>query len=121
MPSKPAFDLAAIRKLVRKRVDETSLRATADDIGVSKSGLDSFLKGRAPYSRSRTKLNVWYLRERNTPGAVTSAEVDAAIAVLERYMDSANADSARRRRVREVTDRLFKAGEPRPRDGHSNE
>lgn len=111
MPSKPAFDVAAIRKLVRKRVDETSLRSVADEIGVSKSGLDSFLKGREPYSRTRTRLNAWYLRERNAPGGVTPADVDAAIAVLERYMSSASADAARRRRVREVTERLFKAGE----------
>lgn len=108
MPAKLDFDAPAIRAAVKQQVDRTSLRATADEIGVSKSGLDSFLKGRNPYSRTRTRLLAWWVRNRGPKQAsVTPAEVDAAIAILESYMQAVGSDEVRRRRVREVTRRLF--------------
>lgn len=113
MPAKPRFDTAAVRRLVRHRVDQTSLRAVADEIGVSKSGLDSFLQGREPYSKTRLKLTAWFMRQRHPDGApISAAEVDAAIALLERYMQSVGTEAVREKRVREVTERLFRAGSP---------
>src|SRR5689334_21637486 len=105
MPAKPRFDTAAIRRLVRQRVDQTSLRAVADEIGVSKSGLVSFLQGREPYYKTRLKLTAWFMRQRHPDGGmpVTAADVDAAIALLERYMQSVGTDAVRVTRVREVT------------------
>ena len=110
MPSKPRFDTAGLRKLVRQRVDESSLRFVADEIGVSKSGLDSFLKGREPYSRTRAKLAAWSVRQRHPGiGAIPREEVEAAIAVLERYVQSVGSKAGRERRVREVAARLTRA------------
>ena len=113
MPAKVRFEMAAVRRLVRQRVDQTSLRAVADEIGVSKSGLDSFLQGREPYSKTRLKLTAWYMRQRHPDGGtpILASEVDAAIALLERYMKSVGTDAVRQKRVREVTERLFQAGE----------
>jgi hypothetical protein len=112
MPGKVRFDAAGIRKLVREAVARSSLRAVADEIGVSKSGLDSFLKGREPYSRTRVKLAAWQLR-RSQPdhGTVRREDVDAAIALLEVYIQSVGTAAVRRKRVREVADRLFSSEE----------
>lgn len=110
MPSEVKFDAGAIRKLAQRRVANASLRAVADEIGVSKSGLDHFLKGREPYSKTRAKLVAWYARQQRPDGTpIRPDEVDAAIALLERYMESTGSDTAREKRVREVTQRLFRA------------
>ena len=42
MPGKPRFDAEVLRKLVRQRVDESSLRFVAEEIGITKGGLESF-------------------------------------------------------------------------------
>src|SRR5947199_7662880 len=108
MPSEVRFDVAAARKLAQQRVDETSLRAVAEDIGLSKSGLDDFLRGRRPYSTTRAKLAAWMVRNRHPDAAsIKSDSVDAAIALLERYIHSVGSDSVREKRVREVTAKLF--------------
>jgi hypothetical protein len=108
MPSKPYFDTDAVRRLAAARVDESSLRAVADEIGLSKSGLDHFLKGREPYAKTRVKLAAWLMRQKHpTSDSIRAGEVDAAIALLDRYMNSVGTDTVRDRRVREVADRLF--------------
>jgi hypothetical protein len=109
MPRRIEFDAEVIRAAVQRTVDRTSLRHAADEIGISKSGLDTFLKGRTPYSRTRALLVAWSLRQRAPEQPVTPSEVDAAIAVLELYIQGVGSDAARRRRVREVTKRLFEA------------
>lgn len=110
MPGERIFDAAAIRKLAQRRVDESSLRAMAEEIGISKSGLDHFLKGHEPYSRTRAKLIAWSIaQQRPDAQAIRPEEVDAAIALLERYMRAVGSDAARDKRVREVTARLFHA------------
>jgi hypothetical protein len=110
MPSKQQFDVAAVRRLAYDHVSRSSLRAVADEIGMSKSGLDSFIKGRSPYSGTRAKLFVWYVRNRHPETAsVAAEEVDAAISLLERYIQGVGSATVRERRVREVADRLFRA------------
>jgi hypothetical protein len=120
MAGKIVFDGPAIRKLVQQRVDASSLRDVADDIGLSKSGLDSFLKGRDPYSRNRARLATWYARQTHPVSrSVDRREVDAAIALLERYFESGS-ETVRDRRVREVAERLFKANEAKTRKPRGN-
>src|SRR5438045_3005658 len=115
MPSEIRFDVATARKLAQHRVNETSLRAVADEIGLSKSGLDHFLKGRQPYSRTRAKLAAWVTRNRHPDASSIRPEaVDAAIALLERYIHSVGSASVRDKRVREVTAKLFHAAASRP-------
>jgi AcrR family transcriptional regulator len=112
MPSEVRFDVSAARKLAQQRVNETSLRAVADEIGLSKSGLDHFLKGRQPYSRTRAQLAAWMMRNRHPDASSIQPEaVDAAIALLERYIHSVGSASVRDKRVREVTAKLFHAPE----------
>jgi hypothetical protein len=113
MPGKLQFDASRVRDLVRRQLETRSLREIADEIGLSKSGLDSFLRGRNPYSRNRVKLAAWMMRQRHpTSASVGRDEVDAAIALLERYIDSVGSTATREKRVREVASRLFKREGP---------
>lgn len=108
MPGKPRLDVGAIRALAETRIKESSLRSVADEIGVSKSGLDSFIRGRDPYAKTRIKLAAWFMRQsRPDSASVARDELEGALAILERYMDSAPTPAAKRRRVREVETRLF--------------
>lgn len=52
--------IAGLRDAIRRRVEETSLRAVADEVGMSFSGLRSFLEGRSPQRRTREMLMRWY-------------------------------------------------------------
>ncbi|MDB4876955.1 MAG: hypothetical protein JWM41_3401 [Gemmatimonadetes bacterium] len=107
MPGKPRADISSLRELVRQRVEETSLREVAEETGISKSGVDSFLKGREPYSKTRLKLAKWGMRQRHPESrAVPRDEVDAAIAILERWLQSAGSQGAKRLRLRELLERL---------------
>ena len=115
MPSKIRLDVAAIRKLATQRVGRSSLRSVADEIGISKSGLDSFVKGREPYSKTRAKLAAWYARERQRDQDFRPEDVDAAIAVLAHYIQGVGRESVREGRVREVAERLFQTESPSPR------
>jgi hypothetical protein len=117
MPSKPRLDVAHIRALAKSRVAESSLRAVADEIGMSKSGLDAFTQGRDPYSKTRIKLAAWFMRQsRPGGGSLPREEVDAAIAVLEWYISAPANNAVRERRIREVASRLF-SGEEKRRPG----
>lgn len=113
MPSKPLFGTDAIRKLAKERVEATSLRAVASEIPMSKSGLDSFLRGRSPYSKTRPKLAAWYLRNRGSAGSpVRPQELDAAIAVIVSFITQDERSDVRRERLRRLVARLDAAADP---------
>ncbi len=114
MPALKRFGVPNFRELAKLRVSQSSLRAVADDIGMSFSGLRSFLDGTAPHEDTVQKLTAWYLRVRDAgpPSKRKSdrperAEVDAAIARLERYIIAAPTERERAERVRDVSARLF--------------
>ena len=106
MPSKPLFGVEAIRKLVRERVAASSLRAVAAEIPMSKSGLDSFLQGRSPYSSTRPKLAAWYVRNRGQGRPVSEGELDAAVALLVGYIIRDERKDVRRERLLGLVARL---------------
>lgn len=86
-------------------------------MGISKSGLDSFLKGCDPYTRTGTKLMTWYARERHTAAnAIGRDDVDAAIAVLALYISGVGGTSAREGRIREIAAQLPQVDEPTPKN-----
>jgi hypothetical protein len=107
MPRGPRFGFERIRELVRTRVEETSLREVALDIGMSFSGLHSFLRGGEPYQRTREKLTAWYARSRHqTVAPPTPEEVDAAITVLTQYLHRSGSLRVAEREFKAVVDRL---------------
>ena len=75
-----------IRTEVRERIERTSLRAVARDIGITPSGLLKFAAGSEPYRKTIRKLEAWYVRQPGRtpePGESPSAEtVAAAIRIL---------------------------------------
>lgn len=74
--------MVEIRSLAAERVERTSLRAVASQVGMSPSGLSRFLGGAAPYRKTVGKLESWYLvqQEGNSHTDGPSAKA-AAIAV----------------------------------------
>ena len=54
--------LALAIEAARIRVDETSLRQTAQEIGMSPTGLRGVLDGAEPYGRTRERLRAWFAR-----------------------------------------------------------
>lgn len=57
--------LDVLREAARLRAQDTSVRQTAREIGVSHQTLQRFLDGAEPYSRSLAKLRQWHERGTN--------------------------------------------------------
>lgn len=51
-----------MREAVMERVERTSLRTAAREIGMSPSGLKKFLDGNMPYTKTIHRLRRWYLQ-----------------------------------------------------------
>ena len=72
-----------LRGMAASRVQQTSLRGVAREIGMSPTGLKKFLLGTAPYSPTLRRLRKWYLHHAALPtGEVEYEDASAAIAVL---------------------------------------
>src|SRR4051812_24617101 len=72
-----------LREMAAARVDNTSLRGVAREIGMSPTGLKKFLMGTAPYSPTLRRLRKWYLQYAALPsGEVTYQDASAALVVL---------------------------------------
>src|SRR5437016_3027486 len=56
--------VAALRQAIANRVEATSLRSVAREVGMSAPGLQSFLNGGSPYESTRRKLTMWYFAHR---------------------------------------------------------
>ena len=85
MTDRPQTSITRLREAVTIRVQATSLRSVARQVGMSPSGLDKFLAGGMPYQKSRRKLFDWLHRERNNLGAdLTVDGIAAALGSLVR-------------------------------------
>src|SRR4051812_34702529 len=108
-----SFGVAAIRLALRRRVEATSIRATAREVGMSPSGLHVLLQGSRPHPLTRKKLVDWYLTRAAPDGQdqpeIAGDDVDAALNVLMRYVAANGRAPVRRMRVREISTRLFGA------------
>ena len=85
MTDRPQTTITRLREAVTIRVQATSLRSVARQVGMSPSGLDKFLSGAMPYQKSRRRLFDWLHRERDNLGAdLTVDGVAAALGSLVR-------------------------------------
>ncbi|HVH11745.1 MAG TPA: hypothetical protein VM759_01775 [Longimicrobium sp.] len=85
MSDRPQNTIDRLREAVTIRVQATSLRSVARQVGMSPSGLDKFLMGGMPYQKSRRKLFDWLTRERGNLGAEHTVDgVAAALSSLVR-------------------------------------
>ena len=72
-----------LRETAAARVESTSLRGVAREIGMSPTGLKKFLSGTAPYTPTLKRLRKWYVRHAALPtGQVGQHDASAALAVL---------------------------------------
>ena len=72
-----------LRDMAAARVERTSLRGVAREIGMSPTGLKKFLLGTAPYSPTLRRLRRWYLQHAALPtGEVSYHDASAALVVL---------------------------------------
>jgi hypothetical protein len=79
-----------LRQAARARVNETSLRVAAGEIGMSHRGLEGFINGARPHPQTVQKLTTWYAR-RAAEGAFDSSRelVDLALTILANCFPSA--------------------------------
>ncbi|HEU0299673.1 MAG TPA: hypothetical protein VFR37_09470, partial [Longimicrobium sp.] len=84
----PPETVATIRDFARRRVEETSLRKVARQVGMSPSGLAKFIAGSAPYRRTIGRLESWYVVEREAaePGPTDAEVLATAVRVLARMV-----------------------------------
>jgi transcriptional regulator with XRE-family HTH domain len=72
-----------LRETAQARVENTSLRSVAREIGMSPTGLKKFLQGTAPYSPTLRRLRNWYVHYAAVQaGEVLTQDATAALAVL---------------------------------------
>jgi hypothetical protein len=85
MEANPALSreqlMEEIRSLAGERVERSSLRAVASQLGMSPSGLSKFLGGASPYQKTVGKLEGWYLLQQDQDSADGPSAEQAAVAV----------------------------------------
>lgn len=74
--------LDRLREAVRERVEATSLRHVARQVGMSPTGLRNFLAGGIPYQKSRRRLFDWMHREDGAEAGLTTEGVSGSLASL---------------------------------------
>jgi hypothetical protein len=92
--------LTELREAVRRKATGSSLRQTATDIGMSWSGLRTFLNGTTPHPATVKKISDWYLRQAMATKADNMLTVEMALSVLAEHI----APSSRRIFKRAVLD-----------------
>lgn len=103
MNDRPLSNLERLRETVATRVQATSLRSVARQVGMSPTGLEKFLSGGTPYTRSRQKLQDWAEREGTRPRSDLTVEgLEVAIGALVRDLPAEHRVEAIRRVVRSL-------------------
>ena len=97
-----------MRETAAARVENTSLRSVAREVGMSPSGLKKFLDGAAPYTPTLRRLRQWYLQYGAVRlGQVEAADASSALAVLLHDLSP----DARRGLARSILEQLARAYE----------
>jgi hypothetical protein len=104
-----------LREAVRAYVAEVTLRPAAKEIGMSSSGLHTFLQGTSPHSVTVRKLTTWYLR-RVAEGVVspTTELLSAALGLLLQPFPSSRQAAIRKELLDVLQRRCEEAGVPKP-------
>lgn len=82
-PDPRSATIRHLRETAAARVENTSLRSVAREIGMSPTGLKKFLLGTAPYSPTVRRLRSWYVQYGAVQGGhVGRHDASAALSVL---------------------------------------
>lgn len=83
IPDHRSATIRHLRETAAARVENTSLRSVAREIGMSPTGLKKFLMGTAPYSPTLRRLRSWYVQYGAVQGDhVALEDALAALSVL---------------------------------------
>ncbi|HUF49693.1 MAG TPA: hypothetical protein VMN60_02595 [Longimicrobiales bacterium] len=106
---------ASVRDLLALRVEDSSLRQVAREVGMSPSGLQKVLDGSTPYTATRRKLERWYVSEtrRRYTTRLDAASAAAATALLVRELPPTMRPVAMRR-VLALLEELYDNERTRP-------
>lgn len=104
-----------MREVAAARVDNTSLRKVATEIGMSPTGLRKFLDGTTPYAPTVRRLRDWYVRY----AAAQQSDVEpvaaaAAVAVLTHDLSSHSRRDAALNVLEAVGSGYERSGKPQP-------
>lgn len=76
-------EIDQLRRMVNRRIAESSLRQVAKSIRMSPSGLQKFADGSDPYAKSLVKLRAWRARLAVASGTpVQREDADSALQLL---------------------------------------
>lgn len=78
----PGISVPRLRDAVQLRVEATSRRATAREIGVTPRGLELFLSGAKPQAKTLSKLIEWYAAHVAPESGPPISEADAVRVLL---------------------------------------
>jgi hypothetical protein len=101
--------VAMLRKAAQRRAEETSIAATAAEVGLSHSVLRKFILGTAPYTLTLKRLRAWYERTEAGP-TMTPEHARAVVASLVRSMPPEHREDAASGVVALLVERYHAAG-----------
>jgi len=108
-------EIEFLRTALRQRVEETSVRQAAAEVGMSHGGVHNFItRDDLPYGKTLAKLRAWYLRHWAEGGEGLSA--DSAGYLIEQMVAAIppNHRAAARSEVLEGLDALYRTHETPP-------
>lgn len=104
-----------LREAVALRSEATSVRQVAREIGLSPAGLQKFIDGAAPRSRTRRLLELWFARQViQRKGELSHEDASAIIGALVDGIPAARRDEVLRRIVHELVSGFKASRRPVP-------
>lgn len=97
---RPAVPIERLRELLGARVEASSIRSVAKEVGLPPNGLSYFLEGGSPRTATVRKLEAWYVRDAaRTEGQTADEAGRAALTLLVRYVPPGARKGARARMI----------------------
>lgn len=106
--------LDPVRATVTTRIEQTSLRAVAHEIGLSPAGVKAFVAGTEPYASRLRRLRSWYVRHAPPSRGLGLLDARAALNVLLHDVRPESRDGAALRVLSVVERGYDQSGQPRP-------
>ena len=86
--------LDVIRAALHQRIEETGLRATAREVGMSPTGLRQMVEGATPYKKTLDRITTWYALWRKDPPPVDPTTRHTMLVDLTRHLPKHLRESA---------------------------
>lgn len=109
-----AVPVSEMRDALRRAIGAASLRSVAAEVGLSPSGLRSFVAGGRPHPRTVYLVTGWYVRHSKLADTDTST-AQAGVAVLVDHLSQGAREEATRRIKELLRDMSRRDGRPVPR------